>query len=103
MARPWRRPMVVGVGIVHLLIHNSASLKAKRQVIRSVLGRVRSKFDVSVAEVDNQDKWQRCTIGFAVVTNESGHAHAMLETITDYMESLHLAEVIDSRIEIVHY
>jgi uncharacterized protein len=95
--------MVVGVGIVHLLIHNSGSLKAKRQVIKSILGRVRSKFDLSIAEVDNQDKWQRCTIGFAVVTNETGHAHSMLEAITDYVESLHLAEVIDSQIEIVHY
>jgi uncharacterized protein len=95
--------MVVGVGVTHLLIHNSGSLKAKRQVIRSILGRVRSKFDVSIAEVDNQDKWQRCTIGFAVVTNETGHAHSMLEAISDYVENLHLAEVIDSKIEIVHY
>jgi uncharacterized protein YlxP (DUF503 family) len=95
--------MVVGVGFIELMIHNSGSLKGKRQVVKSILGRVRSKFDLSIAEVDNQDKWQRCTIGFAVVTNESGHAHRMLETITDYVESLHLAEIIDSRIEIVHY
>jgi uncharacterized protein len=95
--------MVVGVGFIELMIHNSGSLKGKRQVVKSILGRVRSKFDLSIAEVDNQDKWQRCTIGFAVVTNESGHAHRMLETITDYIERLHLAEIIDSRIEIVHY
>ena len=95
--------MVVGVGFIELMIHNSGSLKGKRQVVKSILGRVRSKFDLSIAEVDNQDKWQRCTIGIAVVTNEGGHAHRMLETITDYVESLHLAEIIDSRIEIVHY
>ena len=95
--------MVVGVGFIEFMIHNSGSLKGKRQVVKSILGRVRSKFDLSIAEVDNQDKWQRCTIGFAVVTNESGHAHRMLETITDYIERLHLAEIIDSRIEIVHY
>jgi uncharacterized protein YlxP (DUF503 family) len=95
--------MVVGVGFIELMIHNSGSLKGKRQVVKSILGRVRSKFDLSIAEVDYQDKWQRCTIGFAVVTNESGHAHRMLETITDYIERLHLAEIIDSRIEIVHY
>ncbi|MGB6064177.1 MAG: DUF503 domain-containing protein [Desulfomonilaceae bacterium] len=95
--------MVVGLGVIDLLIHNSGSLKAKRQVIKSILGRVRSKFDLSIAEVDNHDKWQRCTIGFAVVTNDGGHAHSMLETITNYVESLHLAEVIDTHIEIVHY
>jgi uncharacterized protein YlxP (DUF503 family) len=95
--------MVVGVGVIVLIVHNSSSLKAKRQAVKSILGRVRSKFDISIAEVDDQDKWQRCTIGFAVVSNEGGHAHSMLETVTDYVEGLHLAEVIDSRIEIVHY
>lgn len=95
--------MVVGVGIIELMIHNSSSLKAKRQVVKSILGKVRSKFDLSIAEVGNQDKWQRCTIAFAVVSTEGGHAHTMLETITDYVENLYLAEIIDSRIEIVHY
>ncbi len=41
--------MVVGVGIVDLMIHSSCSLKAKRQVVKSILGRVRSKFDLSIA------------------------------------------------------
>lgn len=95
--------MVVGVGNIRLLIHQSSSLKAKRQVVKSILGRMRSKFDLSVAEVDDQDKWQLCTIGFAVVTNDSGHAHSMLEAITDYVEHLHLAEITDCRYEIVHY
>lgn len=72
-------------------------------MVKSILGRVRSKFDISIAEVDDQDKWQKCTIGFAVVTNDGGHAHTLLETVADYVEGLHLAEVIDSRIEIIHY
>jgi uncharacterized protein YlxP (DUF503 family) len=95
--------MVVGVGVIVLIVHNSGSLKTKRQAVRSILGKVRSKFDLSIAEVADQDKWQRCTIGFAVVSTESGHAHSMLETIERYVESLHLAEVIDTRVEITHY
>jgi uncharacterized protein len=95
--------MVVGVGVIELMVHNSSSLKAKRQVIKSILGRVRSKFDLSIAEVGDQDKWQRSTLAFAVVSNDGGHAHSMLATITNYVESLYLAEVVDSRIEIVHY
>lgn len=95
--------MVVGVGVIRLMIHNSSSLKAKRHVVKSILGKTRSKFDVSIAEVDDQDKWQSCTIGFAVVTTEAGHAHTMLQNITDYVEKLYLAEIVDSRIEIVHY
>ncbi len=95
--------MVVGVGSIELLIHNSGSLKTKRQVVKSILGKVRSKFDVSISEVDHHDKWQRCTVGFAVVTNERGHAHTLVENIVAYVESLHIAEIIDSQIEIVNY
>lgn len=95
--------MVVGVGLIELMIHNSSSLKAKRQVVKSILGKVRSKYDLSIAEVGNHDKWQRCTLGFAVVSTESGHAHNMLESVILYVENLYLAEVIDTHVEIVHY
>ncbi len=95
--------MVVGVGKIELLIHNSGSLKAKRQIVKSILGRVRAKFDLSIAEVAAHDKWQRCQLGFAVVSTDGGHAHSMLETVINFVEGLHLAEVIDTAIEIVHY
>jgi uncharacterized protein YlxP (DUF503 family) len=95
--------MVVGVAFIELMVHNSSSLKSKRKVVKSILGRVRSKFDLSIAEVDYHDKWQRCRIGFAVVTNEGGHAHRMVETVIGFIEGLHLAEIVDTSIEIVHY
>lgn len=95
--------MVVGVGVVVLIVHNSGSLKTKRQAVKSILGKVRSKFDLSIAEVGDQDKWQRCTLGFAVVSNDSGHAHSMLEAVANYVEGLHLAEVVDTHVEITHY
>lgn len=95
--------MVVGVAFVELMVHNSSSLKSKRKVVKSILGRVRSKFDLSIAEVDYQDKWQRCRIGFAVVTTDGGLAHRMVETVIGFIEGLHLAEIVDTSIEIVHY
>jgi len=95
--------MVVGVTVIELMVHNSSSLKAKRQVVKSILGKVRSKYDLSIAEVDDHDKWQRCSLGFAVVSTEAGHAHAMMESITNYIENLYLAEVVNTHIEIVHY
>lgn len=94
---------MVGLGVIDLMIHNSSSLKAKRQVVKSVLGKVRSKFDISIAEVANQDKWQKATLAYAVVTNDGGHAHTMLETVCNYVESLYLAEIVDFNIEIAHY
>lgn len=86
-----------------LFIHQSRSLKAKRQVVKSILGRCRGKFDISIAEVDNQDKWQLCSLGFAVVSNDADHADQMIQTIFGFVEGLHLAEVIDSRYEVIHY
>jgi hypothetical protein len=94
--------MVVGIANMTLFIHQSNSLKAKRQVVKSILGRCRSKFDISIAEVDNQDKWQLCALGFAVVTNDTVHAEQMIEVIFNYVENLHLAEVLDSRSELIH-
>ena len=95
--------MVVGIGVIDLMVHESSSLKTKRRVIKSILGRVRSKFDLSIAEVGDQDKWQKSRLGFAVISNEGGHAHRMLETVIGFVENLHLAEVINADIEIVHY
>lgn len=85
------------------MIHQSSSLKEKRQVIKSILGKVRSKFDVSIAEVDDHDKWQISSLGLAVVSNEAGHAHRMLETVGDYIENLYLAEVTSFDIEILPF
>jgi uncharacterized protein YlxP (DUF503 family) len=95
--------MVVGIGVIDLMVHESSSLKTKRRVIKSILGRVRSKFDLSIAEVGDQDKWQKSRLGFAVISNDGGHAHRMLETVIGFVENLHLAEVINADIEIVHY
>ncbi|MGC8659130.1 MAG: DUF503 domain-containing protein [Desulfomonilaceae bacterium] len=95
--------MFVGIGLIKIMIHQSSSLKQKRQVVKSILGKVRSKFDVSIAEVDDNDKWQICSIGMAVVSNDSSHAHKMLETINEFVEKLYLAEVIGFSIEILPF
>jgi uncharacterized protein len=96
-------PMFVGIGLLRIVIHQSSSLKGKRQVVKSILGKVRSKFDVSIAEVDDNDKWQICSLGLTVVSNDAGHAHKMLETINDYIENLYLAEVTSFSVEILPF
>ncbi len=96
-------PMFVGIGLFRIIIHQSSSLKAKRQVVKSILGKVRSNFDVSIAEVDDNDKWQICSLGLTVVSNDAGHTHKMLETINEFIEKLYLAEVISFSIEILPF
>lgn len=95
--------MFVGIGLLKIVIHQSSSLKEKRQVVKSILGKVRSKFDVSIAEVEDNDKWQKCSLGITVVSNDSGHAHKMLETIHEYVENLYLAEVVSFSVEIMPF
>lgn len=95
--------MVVGVCQIDLIIHSSNSLKDKRQVLKAVIERVKNKFNVSVAEVGDNDIWQRSQIGLSIVGNDSSHINSMLDKMLNFIESLHMAEVIDHRIEILNY
>jgi uncharacterized protein YlxP (DUF503 family) len=92
--------MFVGVGQVELYIPESGSLKSKRFVLKSIKTRIRNKFNVSVAEIDNNDKWQRATLGVAVVSNERKIIDSTLNQVKNFIESDVRVEVIDHSIEI---
>jgi uncharacterized protein YlxP (DUF503 family) len=92
--------MVVGAARVELHVHGSRSLKEKRGVVRSITQRVRNRFNLSVAEVGGQDTWQRVVLGLAVAANEAQTARQRLEQAIDFIEELHLAEVLDQEVEI---
>lgn len=79
-----------------LRIPESGSLKDKRQVVRSVAQRLRNKFQVAVAEVDDNDAWQIATIGVACVANTARQCNEVLAEIIAFVEQTRLdAEVID--------
>jgi uncharacterized protein YlxP (DUF503 family) len=93
--------MVVGVCTVELLIAESQSLKDKRQVLHSVKDRLHAKFNLSVAEVDGQDLWQRAVLGMACVANEGGHATQVLEQALNVIKSMPAVEVVRTRLDLV--
>ena len=62
-------------------------MKAKRQVTRSLTARIRNQFNVAVAEVDDNDLWQRLTLGICCVSNDSAHAHEMLSRVVSFVEA----------------
>jgi uncharacterized protein YlxP (DUF503 family) len=93
--------MVVGAALVELHIHGSQSLKAKRGVIRSIAQRVRNQFNLAVAEVGGQDTWQRCVLGFSTIGNDRQNVRAVLDRAVSFVEELHLAEVVDSDVELI--
>jgi uncharacterized protein len=88
--------------VVTLHLPASHSLKDKRQVVRSLSDRLRRKFNVAVAEVEEQDQWQTAVLGLAVVSNEAGHAERQLERILEVIEETRLdAELVDRHIDVM--
>ena len=93
--------MIVGAAVVELHVHDSQSLKAKRGIVRSIMGRLEQRFRLSVAEVGGQNTWQRAVLGFSVVGIDSVHVQRKLEQAVNFVEELHLAEVMGSDIELM--
>ncbi len=93
--------MIVGVCRVSLRLPENGSLKGKRQVVRSLTTRLRNKFNVAVAEVADNDRWQIATLGVTCVSNDARHAQEMLDRVVSYIERTRLdAELIESEIEV---
>lgn len=78
--------MIVGVSQITLHLPMCHSLKDKRQIIKSVMARVRNQFDVAIAEVDEQDRWQIAKLGVSCVSNSSQHADEILGHVRRYIE-----------------
>lgn len=75
-------------------LYDVHSLKEKRSIVKSITARLKQRFNVSVAELDNQDVWQRTTFGIAVVSNTRKRTEQELQKVIKMIES-------DSRIEVI--
>jgi len=93
--------MVIGVCKIVLRIPDSQSLKSKRNIVRKVKDRVKHRFNVSVAEVDDQDLWQITSIGFATVSNDRNIVQSTLDQVVNMVEDMGLGELLDYTIEIL--
>ncbi len=93
--------MTVGTLRISVRLHGNQSLKEKRKVVKSLIEKTRHRFNVSVAEVADQDLHQRATIGVAVVSGDARVLNSLLDRIMSFMESLGLAEIIDTEMEII--
>jgi len=91
----------IGTLIVELHIPQAHSLKEKRSVVKSVIARTREKFNVSVAEVDYHDMWQRAEIAVAVVSGSHTEVDRMLETILIFIQSSFSGDLISVNKEVL--
>jgi len=94
--------MFVGVGRIRLHLPENQSLKGKRQVIRPIIARVKNLFNVSIAEVGDQDLWQTAELGVCCVSGDAQHASEMVAKVIAFVEGSRLdAELTDYETEII--
>jgi len=94
--------MNVGVCKINLRLPDNLSLKGKRQVLKSITARVRNKFNVAVAEVDNHDRWQLATVGVCLISNDSRYTNEVLSKVVDFVINTRFeVEILDYEIEIL--
>jgi hypothetical protein len=95
------------VGVLRLTLHlpDPGSLKSKRHLLRSAIDRVKAKFNVSIAEVAENDLWQRSVVGVAAVGNDHAFVNESLDKVADFVASIHGGQIqVTARdIEIVSY
>ena len=91
--------MVVAVLKISLSIPQAGSLKDKRRVIKSIKDRLRNGFNVSVAEVGDQDLWKSAKLGVAAVSESSAYANGVLSRVQDAVSGLRDVIATDFELE----
>ncbi len=93
--------MVIGVCKLDLRIPENHSLKEKRHVLRKLTDRVRTRFNVAISEVGDNDLWQRAQMGFCTVGNDRRHINSSLDKVLYFIEQMNLVEMVRTDIEII--
>ena len=95
--------MVIGVLRVRLFISDAQSLKDKRRIIKSLIERIKNKFNLSVAETGLLDAWNDSELGLVCVSNEAAHSDRMMSSAIEFIENNGWVEITDACTELIHY
>lgn len=93
--------MTVGICVVELYIPLSGSLKGKRQVLQSIKVKIKNKFNVAVAEVGEQDLWQKAILGITTVANDKSFVNEVLDKVVGFISGNPEVEVVRHQLEFV--
>jgi uncharacterized protein YlxP (DUF503 family) len=91
----------VAVGTVEIHLPDVGSLKGKRHALKGLKDKLRQRFEISVAEVDHQDTWQRATLALACVSGDSRHANEVISKAMNFIEDNVDGYVMDIQVEIL--
>lgn len=93
--------MIIGICTCEIFIYESNSLKAKRSVIKSIIEKSKNRFNISIAEVGDNDKWQRSLIGFATVSNDNKIVDETIERVIQFFNTYSEIEIMNIEKEIL--
>jgi len=93
--------VVIGAVEVRLKVHGARSLKEKRKALKSIKDRI-SRMNISIAEIDDYDKWQATTLGLVMVSNDATYITSLTDRIIEYLAGENGIEIINSTREILH-
>jgi hypothetical protein len=86
--------MVIGVCTIELYLPENHSLKGKRQIVNSLKGKLKNRFNISIAEIDHHDVWQRATLGVAMINKDRRYVESELSKILNFIEASQYASYI---------
>jgi len=92
---------VIGAFKVRFRVIGARSLKEKRKILKSLKDRI-SRMNVSIAEIDDQDKWQAATLGVALVSNDSAYINSVMDKLSVFLSDFPGMEVLQIETEIIH-
>ncbi len=94
--------MNTGIGKIQLHLPESQSLKDKRRIVKSIISRLRNQYNISIAEVDDNDLWQLATLGISCVSNNSQHVDETITNVIRYINHKYPElEIVNQEIEII--
>jgi uncharacterized protein len=94
--------MKVGCCSIKFFLHGNNSLKGKRRITKSIKDRTKNKFNVSVAEIGDQDVWQSLHIGIVAVGSDQKYLDGLMSIIVESIDKMNLAEITDCQFETIH-
>ncbi|HOV90634.1 MAG TPA: DUF503 domain-containing protein [Syntrophorhabdaceae bacterium] len=93
--------MIVGVATIEIFLPDSQSLKDKRQALKKIVEKTRMKFNISIADISQNNLWQRAKIGFSLVGVNRDHLDIAIDNVCNYIESLYIGKIINTKSEII--
>lgn len=93
--------MIIGICTCEIFIFNSNSLKSKRSVVKSIIEKSKNRFNISIAEVGDNDKWQKSIIAFSTISNEQKVVEETMDIVINFFDSYSEIEIISIKRELL--